>query len=246
MTAPRPRPQPRRTPALDDQSRRLYTLEEYYELTDDGTSTKYEFVRGQVFAMAPPPLKHQRIGTNVVAKLYQAAGDGSCRVYQDAGVLIDGEILYIPDVMAACGPEPDDEHCEHAPCFVAEVLSRSTRVADLRDKAPNYRRLPSLQLLLLIERSLRRVDCYRRDAAGAWQHETIIGQGEIPVPCPGADGPTALTLDEIYRGVTFPPPRRRVREDAPAWGGEEAPAWMLDPADLAPEAAEDEPATTGT
>jgi hypothetical protein len=46
-----------------------------------------------------------------------------------------------------------------------------------------------------------------------------------------------LTLDELYRGVTSPPPRRRVREDAPEWRGEEMPAWMLDPADLVPDEA---------
>ncbi|GJG86173.1 hypothetical protein tb265_13540 [Gemmatimonadetes bacterium T265] len=145
------------------------------------------------------------------------------------------DVVFYPDVMAACGPEPESEEYEDAPCFVAEVLSRSTRATDLREKAPNYRRLAPLQLLLTVEQSVRRVTRYWRDEAGAWQMEDVIGQGEIPVPCPApADGPLVLTLDDVYRGVSFPP-RRQVREASPPWGREELPGWMIDPADFPPD-----------
>lgn len=215
----------------DVQPRRLLTLDEYFAFEDD-TTIRHEYVRGEVFAMSPGALRpHSRISMNIAGRFWSAAGDGSCRVHQSEIKALIDDIVYYPDVMVACGPEPKDGRYEDAPCFVAEVLSRSTRAVDLRDKAPNYRRLASLQLLLIIEQSARRVNRYWRADAGAWQMEVIIGQGEIPVPCPApAEGPLVLTLDDIYRGVTFPPPRR-VREAPPAWAAEELPRWMVDPAD---------------
>lgn len=214
--------------------RRLLTLDEYFDFERDNP-IRHEYVCGEVFAMSPGVLRpHSRITGNIFARLWHAAGDGPCRVHQESVKVLIDDVVYYPDVMAACGPEPESEEYEDAPCVVAEVLSRSTRATDLREKAPNYRRIPSLQLLLIVEQSVRRVDRYWRDAAGAWQHETIIGQGEIPVPCPvPADGPLVLTLDDVYRGVRFPA-RRRVREASPPWGTDDVPAWMVDPADAPP------------
>ncbi|HEY0778583.1 MAG TPA: Uma2 family endonuclease [Gemmatirosa sp.] len=221
-----------RDPGRDVNPRRLFTLDEYYAFEEENP-IRHEYVRGEVFAMSPGVLlPHSRITGNVFASLWNAAGDGPCRVHQESVKVAINDVVYYPDVMAACGPEPESEEYEDAPCFVAEVLARSTRVTDVREKAPNYRRLASLQLLLVIEQSVRRVTCYWRDASGAWQMEDIIGQGEIPVPCPtAADGPFVLTLDDIYRGVSFPP-RPRVREASPAWGAEELASWMIDPADV--------------
>lgn len=221
-----------RTAGRDANPCRLFTLDEYFDYERD-TPIRHEYVRGEVFAMSPGVLRpHGRITMNIAGRLWNAAGDGPCRVFQESvKVLINGDFVYCPDVMVACRPEPESEEYEDAPCFVAEVLSRSTRATDLREKGPNYRRLASLQLLLIIEQSVRRVKRYWRDETGGWQLEVIIGQGEIPVPCPvPADGPMVLTLDDIYRGVRFPPPRR-VREAAPRWGEEDVPAWMVDPAD---------------
>lgn len=232
-----------RNAGRDADPRRLMTLDEFFAFERDNP-IKHEYVRGEVFAMSPGVLRpHSRITMNIATKLHLAAGDGPCRVYQDSvNVRINDDFVYCPDVMVACGPEPESEEYEDAPCVVAEVLSRSTRATDLREKGPNYRRLASLQLLLVIEQSVRRVNRYWRDGTGAWQLEDIIGQGEIPVPCPApAGGPMVLTLDEIYRGVRFPAPRR-VREASPPWAEEGAmPEWMVDPADrLASDA--DEPA----
>lgn len=220
MTAPLPR-----EAGHDDLPSRLLTLDEYLAFEEENP-VRHEFVGGRVFAMAPGVARpHGRIGMNIANRLANAAGDGPCRVYQsDVKALID-DIVYYPDVMVACGPEPENPYYEDAPCFIAEVLSPSTRTIDLREKAPNYRKLPSLQLLLIINQSARRVDRFWRDAAGVWLLEVIIGQGEIPVPCPvPADGPLVLTLDEIYRGVTLLPVPGRVREGEPEYALDEAGA----------------------
>ncbi len=223
-----------RDAARDVNPRRLLTLDEYYAFEEDNP-IRHEYVSGEVFAMSPGVLRaHGLITGNIYGRLWSAALGSSCRVFHSEVKAQIDDVVYYPDVMAACGPEPENPYIEDAPCFVAEVLSRSTRAVDLRDKAPNYRRLASLQLLLIVEQSARRVDRFWRDESGAWKLAVIIGQGEIPVPCPApADGPLVLTLDDIYRSVTFPP-RQRVREASPMWREEELPAWMIDPADAPP------------
>ena len=122
--------------------------------------------------------------------------------------------VYYPDVMVSCGPELDDEYCEEAPCLLVEVLSRATRRTDQREKLAAYTAIPSLDTYLLIEQRRRLVDHYRRDAAGLWQRDTLVDEGAIALSCP------AITLapDEIYEGVTLPPPDEtlRVREEVPA------------------------------
>ncbi|MFC6617633.1 Uma2 family endonuclease [Deinococcus radiophilus] len=46
----------------------------------------------------------------------------------------------------------NDDYTETEPCFIAEVLSESTRMADQNSKAERHRELPSLQAYFLVRR----------------------------------------------------------------------------------------------
>ena len=129
-----------------------------------------------------------------------------------------GRIIYYPDVMAACGPEPEDERIEDAPCLLVEVLSPSNEIVDLREKLFVYKTIASLRTYLIVDQDRRHVERWWRDATEGWRHVAVAERGEIPLPCPVAGWP--LTLDEIYEGVELPSPeeRRRVREAAAAYG----------------------------
>ena len=48
-----------------------------------------------------------------------------------------------------------------------------------------------------MEQDERRVYVYQESLDGSWAMQELIGQGEMPLPCPGR----TLTLDEIYDGV---------------------------------------------
>lgn len=118
--------------------------------------------------------------------------------------------------MVACGPEPEDQRSEHAPCLLVEVTSPSTETLDRRSKWSVYRELRSLDTYLIVSQEERRVDRYWRDATGRWQVEALAERGEIPLPVFGL----TLTLADIYKGVVLPSleQRLRLREEEAAYG----------------------------
>lgn len=197
---------------------RPMTVEEFLRF-DARQRWRHEFVDGYPYALAGASGGHNRIAGNIFATLWQRAGDGPCRVYQEAMKLRVRSDVYYPDVMVVCDPGGDDERMAHAPCLLAEVLSPATERTDRSQKLSVYRGIASLQAYLIVSREARHVRRHWRDAAGEWQREELFDVGEIPLPCPAPGG--VLTLDAIYRGIAFPAPGRvrRVREGEPAGAG---------------------------
>ena len=54
------------------------------------------------------------------------------------GVLVDGQTMFYPDVMATCDPSGDTSLSRTKPCLIIEVLSPSTRSIDEREKRVAY------------------------------------------------------------------------------------------------------------
>jgi len=193
---------------------RLLSIEDYLAF-EDTSPIRHEYVAGEIHAMTGATRRHSRITGNVFGRVWSAARGGPCRVHQVDVKLRVGEVVYYPDVMVACGPEPSDPRIEEAPCLVVEVLSPSTEAIDRREKAMVYKGIASLASYLLVDQERRLVERYWRDVDGGWRHTTLVEQGEVPLPCPEL----VLTLDEIYEGVAHPPPEelRRVREGEAAY-----------------------------
>lgn len=171
----------------------IMSLEEYLEF-ENNSEFKHEYVGGHLYAMTGVTRRHSKLSGTIFRIL--AAADGSpCRVHQsDMRVPTPDGPVYYPDVVVACGDEPDDPYCEDAPCLIVEVLSPSTALTDRREKLLSYRRIPSLQAYLIVEQDKTVVERHFRDDSGAWQAE-ILGEGRFPVPCPpGAE----LSLTGIY------------------------------------------------
>jgi Uma2 family endonuclease len=185
-----------------------------YRAFEDASPVRHEFVGGRVYAMSGVKRAHSRITMNIATRLFVAAAGGSCRVHHSEVKLRIGDDYYYPDVMVACGPEPDDEYIENAPCLVVEVLSASTRRTDLTEKPAAYAKVPSLALYLVVDQRRRLVELYPRGPDGQMRHAVLAGSGDVPLPCPAL----TLTLDQIYAGLDLPEvPTRRVRERAPAY-----------------------------
>jgi Uma2 family endonuclease len=194
---------------------RLLTIEEYFALEEKST-VRHEYVDGEIHAMSGVTRQHSRITMNVGARLWAAARGGSCRIHQAEVMLQIGKLVYYPDVMAACGPEPGDPRLELEPSLVVEVLSPTTERADRGEKAMAYRGIPGLTTYLIIEQDRRWVERHWRQANGEWKREILADTGSVAIELPAL----TLTLDEIYEGVTMPSPaeRLRLREEALAYG----------------------------
>ena len=193
------------------------TLEMYLAF-ENASDIKHEFVEGRVYAMTGVHTRHNRIAGNVYTRLSVASHDGPCRAYiADVKLQVADDRIYYPDVMSLCTEPNDDALIIDDPCVVVEVTSPSTRRIDYTEKRDAYLKLSSLRVYLVVEQRRRQVEHWWRDADGSWRHAVLIEQGTIELPCPRL----TLTLDDIYRGVTLPPPKqRRVREPEPSYPGE--------------------------
>jgi Uma2 family endonuclease len=155
-------------PALAYGGQRRLTVEEYLEL-EEPDGVRYEYVAGQIFAMSNPLMRHEAIAANLLAHFHNQLRGGPCRAWgSHAKVRLQvnrDDIFYMPDLMIACGPFTDkilDTQYLTNPCVVVEVLSASTEAIDRREKALNYRHLPSLEEYLLVAQRSMEVTVLRR------------------------------------------------------------------------------------
>lgn len=179
------------------------SIEEYRKLEEEAT-VRHEYVAGEIHAMVGATRRHHRLCVNILRRLADAAAGGPCRVSMETvrlEVLGDGDttsVAYYPDVMVACGEEPEDPYIEDAPCLVVEVISPSTASTDHREKLVAYRQVPSVEAYLIVEQDRRRVVRHFRGEDGGWRKADLFEQGSFPVPCPTG---VELSLDGIYEGL---------------------------------------------
>ena len=115
-----------------------------------------------------------------------------------------------PDAGIDCGPFDPDATTAAAPFLVVEVLSPSTRAFDLFDKLDEYKSIPSLEHILLVDPELPEVRHWSRAPDGVWGQAVVAGL-DATAQVPGLPGP--LDLATLYEGLTFRPRPRLVQDD---------------------------------
>jgi Uma2 family endonuclease len=159
--------------------------------------------------------RHNHIVLNLVEQLRPVARQAGCSLFaEDIKLRAAEDVVYYPDLMVVCRPMEPDSAVTADPCLVIEVTSPSTAAIDRREKLAAYRRIASVQSYLIVNGSHRHVQRHWRGEDGASWVQDLVGEGEVPIPCPAL----TLTLDAIYEGLALPPldeSSRRVREDDP-------------------------------
>lgn len=121
---------------------KLYTIDDIYSLPD---GTRAELIDGQIYYMAPPTRKHQRIAGELFAIIreYINANNGLCEVdiAPFAVFLNADDINYIePDISVICDPNKlTDKGCSGAPDWIIEIASPGSRRMDYYTKLFKYR-----------------------------------------------------------------------------------------------------------
>lgn len=175
-----------------------------YLAGEEVSETKHEYLGGAVHAMAGASNRHNNIAGNCFAFLHAKLREKPCRPYNsDTKIRIefsDHIRFYYPDSMVACQTNPDTDHFQTQPVVVVEVLSESTRRADLGEKRDAYLTIPSLKVLIFVEPDIPSVTLYRRLPEGGFTAERHAGlDAEIPMP----EIETSLSLAELYENVDF-------------------------------------------
>lgn len=188
---------------LDDQYDYM-DLDDFEELlADKPRDEKWELIGGRVVKMMTGArwehhLIVRNLDYNIYARLLQAGSP--CRVYTEAFRLrersMDSSLL--PDVMVRCGPRPPGETAWDDPTVLVEVLSGGSVGRDRVEKWRIYRKLPSLQHYVLVERDKAVIEVFDR-AGDAWFTQRMIeGLGAtLDLSALGVTVPLA----EIYRDV---------------------------------------------
>lgn len=172
------------------------TLEEYLEF-EQKSDVRHEFVAGEIYAFAGGTLRHAAISLNIASYLRQAAVPLGCYAFTgDALLKAAPNIAYYPDAVVTCDPEENNRLLVTRPCFVAEVLSPSTEMTDLREKLLVYRNIRTLQTIVYVYQDRQEVIHHYRNGDGSWTRQTLQ-DGAIDVPCLGID----LSLDQIYEAL---------------------------------------------
>ena len=148
-------------------ARKRVTYAEYIAIAND-SPVKYEYIAGEVVAMAGGTIAHGRLIGRATDVLNRALDGTRCVVLpSDLRVRIrSAERSTYPDLHVVCGEierDPDDDHAIVNPTAIVEVLSDSTQDSDRTEKFAAYRRLRSLQEYVLVSQRERRVEVYRRD-----------------------------------------------------------------------------------
>ena len=116
-----------------------YTIEDIYALPE---GERAELIDGQIYYMAPPSRKHQRISTSIIDR-YIEDHQGQCQVYAApfAVYLDESTNTYVePDISVICDPNKlNDKGCNGAPDWIIEIVSPASKRMDYYTKLFKYR-----------------------------------------------------------------------------------------------------------
>jgi Uma2 family endonuclease len=169
-------------------------MEEYMEF-ENSSDRKHEFVAGNVYAMTGATDAHNVISGKIYALLLPIAEKAGCFAYINDMKLriLKLDCVYYPDVAVTCEKFEPTSLFKEAPCVIVEVLSKSTKNVDRREKLIAYKQVASVMDYLIVWQDEIRIEHHFRRAEN-WADETVTG-GAIKL----AWNDVTLDLAEIYR-----------------------------------------------
>jgi Uma2 family endonuclease len=160
---------------------------------------RHELVDGQPRAMTGANNRHNRIALNVLFALSRLLPPGPCRpmLPADTAVRIPAGNIRYPDLVVDGGPYRPNDHAAAEPVLVVEVLSPSTRSFDGTRKVEEYRTVPSLRHILLLDPDAPQAQLLSRGDDGPWRWQMLQGEAAtIAMPALGVTLPLAACLDD--------------------------------------------------
>lgn len=164
----------------------------------------YELVDGlpvlPLKAMTGATHAHDRVVVNLVASLHGQLRGKPCKATTDAIALkIPAGNIRRPDVTVECGEPRLKDTTSAEPRLVVEVLSPSTMNFDRVRKLDEYKSVPSLRYILLVDTEKPQMTLHVRDASG-WtprHHETLDATLDLPeIGC-------RLEARDVFEGLPF-------------------------------------------
>lgn len=180
-----------------NQLQTLMSEAEYLAHYAQNSAEKFEYINGELWAMAGASRRHNIIAGNAFAALKMNLRGSPCFPFMSDFRVKCRHNYYYPDVVVDCANS--DENQATKPILIIEVLSDSTRKMDLSFKLHDYKNMPSLQEYCVIEQDFMRVAVYRRTDDWKGTEYAIHAETEITFDSIGV----TLLLAEIYENIVF-------------------------------------------
>lgn len=164
----------------------------------------YELVDGlpvlPLKAMTGATREHDTVTLNVLAALHSGLRGKPCRARtQDIAVKTPAGDVRRPDAMVECGVMDPKGVATTEPRLVVEVQSPSTTNYDRGRKVEEYKTVPALAYILVIDTETPRVTFHRREGLG-WSTELFSRlDAVIDLPEIGCQ----LAARDIFEGLPF-------------------------------------------
>lgn len=172
--------------ALDPAYRRI-SVEEF--LAIDFGDAKAELEDGLIYMMAGGDELHAAIAANLIVALGTRLRGTGCRPYGSDFATRTGErSIRYPDVSVYCRPRSETTKGGKLlgdPQVVVEVLSPSTVSLDQGTKLPEYRALPGVREIVIVDGRAERVRVVRRTGAEGWADDWLPHGADLELPSLG-------------------------------------------------------------
>ena len=183
---------------------KTYTPEEYLEL-EITSETRNEYRNGEIIPMTGGTPDHNKISGNLYIILTLALRRKPYETFHvDQRLWIPAVSLYTyPDVMVLQKPlelQTGRKDTVLNPCFIAEVLSKSTQNYDRIEKFASYRTIPTFQEYLLIDQYRIHVEHYVKTAVNQW----IFSEYDDPnFTLSLSNFETQILIADLYENIDF-------------------------------------------
>ena len=183
-------------------AQKLTLTPQEYLLGEQASEIRYEYIDGEVYAMAGGSDAHARISGNVFFLLKTHLRGSGCSIYLgEMKAQIDDSKYFYPDVMVTCHLDDlKSNYTKRHPKLIIEVLSSSTEGYDRGKKFEYYRQLASLEEYVLIAQSEYHVDIFRKNVQQRWELFSFSGQ-QAQVYFASLD--YSIVMNELYEEVDF-------------------------------------------
>jgi Uma2 family endonuclease len=172
---------------------------------EDGTDTRYELLGGSPVAIAPPAVAHGILAARLCAGIEAALQSRRPYMAQLKAAIARpdrDDTCYVADLAVTCKPPQRGDQLIADLVIIVEILSPSTGLYDRQTKVADYRRIPRVEEILLIDSASVFAEVLRREG-DRWITEIVRGpQATLSLVSIGM----TATMSELYEGIDLADP----------------------------------------
>ena len=170
---------------------------------EDGTDTRYELLAGQPVAKPLPPVAHGLLAAclcGVIGPVLQSRPTCAAQISGAIAVPGQADTCYIADLVVRRSLPRHGQQLVEDPLLIVEILSPATAIYDRHTKVADYRRIASVEEILLIDSTSIFAEVLRREGH-RWITEIVRGsQATLSLASIGL----TATMSELYEGIDLP------------------------------------------